>query len=719
MDIINPLGKDILKVETEFCGRPLSLEINRLAFRSQAAVLAQYGQTTVLAAVNVGEINHALDYFPLSIEYEERFYAAGKISGSRYIKREGRPSEDAILTCRLIDRPIRPLFPKGYRNEVQAVATVLSLDPQMRPDALAMLAVSSALTLTGAPFLGPIAGTRLAHVDGKLIVAPSLDEQAESDLDIMIASNRTGVMMVEAAAHEVSEEVIDEALQLAHQSNQALLELQEALMKKVNVEAQVYELILPEESLKNTVQAYLENKLEPVVSGSYVQRQQASSDLGKEFTDYFRQQLGDEVFEANKNLYQDAFEAVVNAKIREKIIVSRERIDGRKLDQVRSLSSQVDILPRVHGSALFTRGATQALNIVTLAAASMAQLIDTMERDGEKHYFHHYNAPGYTVGEIKRLGGPGRREIGHSYLAERALQPVLPSQEEFPYTIRSVTEIMSQHGSTSMAATCASCLALMDAGVPLKAPVSGVAMGLILTPEGEPLILTDIADAEDFAGDMDFKVAGTQKGVTSLQMDMKVAGLSPKILAQALAASKAGRAKILEHMLSVLARPREDLKTSAPRFEKLKIDVNKIRSVIGKGGETIHALVADTGAQIDVKDDGTILIFSSDMAACKEAVKQIRELTEDPQPGRIYCDRPVVKVMDFGVFVNLTPGQDGMVHVSEISDTHVRHPSDVLKEGDKVDVKLIAIDEQGRFSLSIKKAVDADTKKQPEHHEVR
>ena len=703
MDIINPFGRPILKVEREFCGRPLSLEVNRLAFRSHAAVLATYGQTTVLAAVNVGDVNPNLDYFPLSVEYEERFYAAGKISGSRYIKREGRPSDDAVLTGRLIDRPIRPLFPKGYRHEVQAVALVLSLDPQVRADSLAMVAVSAAMSLTGVPFAGPISGVRVAaDADGQLVAYPSLDQQQSAILDIMVASNKTGVMMVEAAGQQAKESSIEAALKLAHERNQELIALQAELIQKVGVQAQKYELVLPTAAIKQATDEWLKERSEDILSGDYVQRLARQKELKDAFNEYLKSRLSAEELAAEKSLYHDALETLIDQKIRDTIVQTGRRLDGRRLDEVRPLSSQVTFLPRVHGSALFTRGATQALNIVTLAPPSFAQMLDTMEREGEKYYFHHYNAPGYTLGEIKRPG-TGRREIGHSYLAERALLPVLPNQATFPYSIRSVTEIMSQHGSTSMAATCSSCLALMDAGVPIKAPVAGVAMGLIIKDDGQALVLTDIADAEDFAGDMDFKIAGSPVGITALQMDMKVAGLSPEILVQALKEARTGREFILKHMLSIIERPRTELSELAPRVETLKIAVNKIKDVIGKGGETIHALTADTGAQIDVKDDGTILIFAHEAASLREALRRIKALTEDPEVGSIYHDRPVVKVADFGVFVQIVPGQDGLVHVSEISADHVRHPSDVLKEGDKVSVKLIAIDEQGRLSLSMKK----------------
>lgn len=703
MQIINPFSKDVVSVETSYANQKLSLEVNRLAFRSHAAVLAIFGQTVVLATVNLGEIDAKMDYFPLSVDYEERFYAAGKISGSRYIKREGRPSDDAVLTGRLIDRPIRPLFPKGYRYPVQVVTTVLSLDPRFKADFLALTAASAAVSLTGAPFNGPVAGTKIGYVDNQLVVCPSKEQMAQSALDIMVASKDSGVMMVEAQALEVDEEIIAQAIELAHQENQALISLQSDLIAKVAPPVQTYELSLPDEGMKSLTSDWLADKMADVLSGDYAQRLAKIKDYKQQFQQHLSDRLPAEELAEKQSLYDEAWTMTIDQAIRHKISSEERRLDGRRPEEVRPLSSQVGVLPRTHGSALFTRGATQALNIVTLASTSFSQMLDTMERDEEKYYFHHYNAPGYTLGEVRRMGSPGRREIGHSYLAEKALVPVLPKLADFPYTIRSVTEIMSQQGSTSMAAVCASCLALMDAGVPLKAPISGVAMGLILKDDGQPLFLTDIADAEDFAGDMDFKVAGSRLGVTALQMDMKVAGLPPTILKAALLAARQGRATILEHMLSVLPDSRKQLSPYAPRMVCLKIPVGKIKDVIGKGGETIHALTADTGVQIDVKDDGQIFIFSADEAALRVAESQIKELTEDPQVGQVYRDKKVVKILDFGAFVRLNGGHDGLVHISEMSDKRLNHPSDLLKEGDKVNVKLIAIDDHGRLNLSMKR----------------
>lgn len=702
-DIINPYGKKLVTVETEFFGRTLKLEINRVGFRTSASVLVTYGETVVLgtAMVSPNRIS-GMDYFPLSIDYEEKMYAAGKISGSRFIKREGRPSDDAILIGRLIDRPIRPLWPKGYRHEVQGVATVLSLDPAFRPDVIAMIAMSTAFSLTGAPFDGPVAGLRVGIKDGKFEAFLSNSDYDTGELDLVVAGTEYGVMMVEAGASEVSEETVAEAIEWAYKAMQPAIKIQQELVKKVGITEQVFELDLPNEDVQKEVNEWVEGKFGDNIRAAYPERNDLVNALRTQFHESLAEKYGEEVYKELKTEYDEAFTLALHKDVRAGILADGVRPDGRKLTEIRPLSSQVGLLPRVHGSSIFTRGMTQALNIVTLAPLSYSQIVDTMEKDHERRYMHHYNAPGYTVGEVRRLGSPGRREIGHGYLAERALTAVLPSEEDFPYAIRSVTEIMSQNGSTSMAATCSSCLALMDAGVPLKRPVSGIAMGLML--EGDtPYILSDIADAEDFAGDMDFKVTGTEKGITALQMDMKVHGLPPKILAEALTQAKAGRAYILEHMLTTISAPNKELSPYAPRVESMHINPDKIRDVIGKGGETINKIIAETGADIDIKDDGTVFIASPDKASIDATRKWIASLTEEPEVGKIY-EGTVVKLMDFGAFVNIMPGTDGMVHVSEMADTRVEHPSDVVKEGDKVRVLLVAIDDRGRLNLSMKKA---------------
>jgi polyribonucleotide nucleotidyltransferase len=700
---INPFGKDIVKVETELCGRTLSLEYGRVGFRTSGSVLVRYGDTVVLgtAMVKTGSVQ-GMDYFPLSIDYEEKFYAAGKISGSRFVKREGRPSDEAILIGRLIDRPIRPLFPKGYRQEVQGVATVLSMDPNFRPDMVAMIAVSAALTLSGVPFNGPVAGLRVALVDGKFKAFAS-PEELDGDLDLVVAGTKDAIMMVEAGAREVSEDQVADAIAFAQEAIQPAIALQQELAEKVGVTPVEYELVKPNDEIQAKVDAWVEGKMGEALRAPYPERNELVSVLRAAFHEAFELEHGD-TYADLKPEYDEAFTMALHKDVRKGIVEDGIRPDGRKLTEVRTLSSEIGFLPRAHGSSLFTRGMTQALNITTLAPLSFSQMLDTMERnDFEKRYMHHYNAPGYTVGEVRRLGSPGRREIGHSALAERALLAVIPSEAEFPYAIRTVTEIMSQNGSTSMAATCAACLSLMDAGVPLKAPVSGIAMGLMLDGD-KTYIMSDIADAEDFAGDMDFKVTGTTNGITALQMDMKVHGLPVATLKEALLQGKEGRAHILKHMLETIAAPKTELSPYAPRVESIMINPDKIREVIGKGGETIQRIVAETGAQIDIKDDGTVMIASPDGQSINAARDWIQAIVAEPEVGKIYENVPVVSIMDFGAFVQVMPGKDGLVHVSEISEERINKVSDVLKEGDKVTVKLVAIDDRGRLQLSMKAA---------------
>lgn len=701
MAIINPYGKDIVSVETDFAGKKLKLEVNRVGFRSTASVLVTYGETVVLGTAMVGKRPVHLDYFPLSIDYEEKFYAAGKISGSRFIKREGRPSDEAILIGRLIDRPIRPLFPKGYRQEVQVVASVLSADPNFRPDAVAMIAASAALSISGTPFDGPVAGLRVGRVNGEFKAFLSPEEREQSDLDLVVAGIERGITMVEAGANEVSESVVGDALAWAYDAYQPAIALQKELAAKLAVEPLAYELVLPDEEIQEAVAAWVAGKFGDAIRFPYPERNAKIDEIRGAFHDAMLAELGEEAYADVRHEYDEAFTLALHKDVRKGIVEKQVRPDGRTLDEIRPLSSEVGLLPRAHGSSLFTRGVTQGMNIVTLAPLSYSQLVDTMEvNDGERRYMHHYNAPGYTVGEVSRLGSPGRREIGHGYLAERAVIPVLPSAEDFPYAIRSVTEIMSQNGSTSMAATCSSILALMDAGVPLKAPVSGIAMGLMMDGD-TPYVLSDIADAEDFAGDMDFKVTGTSEGITALQMDMKVHGLPVEVLREALAKAAPGRAHILKHMLETLPAPRDAMSPYAPRIEKIKINPDKIGAVIGKGGETINKITSETGAQIDIKDDGLITVASADGDGIERALDWIRSLTVEPEVGTIYTGK-VVSIKDFGAFVNIMPGIDGMVHISQLSPERVEKVTDVLHEGQEVRVKLTAIDERGRLSLSIK-----------------
>jgi polyribonucleotide nucleotidyltransferase len=699
---INPYGKKIVIVETTFCGKKLTLEVGRVGFRSTSSVVARYGDTVILATAMVSQKALSnFDYFPLSIDYEEKMYASGKISGSRFVKREGRPSDDAILIGRLIDRPIRPLWPKGYRNEVQGIATVLSMDPDQRPDAIAMIAMSAAFMLTGAPFEGPIAGVRVGMVDDKIIPFATTEQLNNGSLDLVVAGTKEAIMMVEAGANEVSEDQIVKALEFAHEAIKPAINLQSELCEKVGVKPLEYSLNLPGEEIQEQVNEWLHGKLGEKIRDTYPNRHEKMHELRESMMKHFLDLLGEDKFATRVQDLEEAWASAANKDVRKGILIDGLRPDGRKLNEVRPISSEVGLLPRTHGSSLFTRGITQALNIVTLAPLSYSQTIDTMEKSEEKRYMHHYNAPGYTVGEVRRLGGPGRREIGHSALAERALIPVLPGESDFPYAIRSVTEIMSQHGSTSMAATCSSCLALMDAGVPIKSPVSGIAMGLI-KDDDTVAILTDIADAEDFAGDMDFKVAGTTKGITALQMDMKVHGLDVKILKKALEEGKIGRAFILAKMLETLAEPRKDLSPYAPRVESITISPDKIREVIGKGGETINKIIAETGAEIDIKDDGTVFISSPDKESIEGAKQWIKTITAVPEVGKVYENCRVVSVLDFGAFVEVLPGKEGLVHISELAEDRVSKVTDVVKEGDKVSVMLVAIDDRGRLQLSMK-----------------
>ncbi len=713
MDIINPSGKKTLSVSTEWLGRKLTLEINRVGFRSTSSVLVRYGDTMVLGTVVVGKKPVEQDFFPLTVDYEEKFYAAGKISGSKFIKREGKPADEAILIGRLIDRPIRPLFPKNCRQEIQVVATVLSMDPAFRPDMIGMLAASSALMLSGTPFDGPIAGLRIGRINGEFKAFLTPEEREKSTLDLVVAAKDGKVMMVEAGAEEVPEAMIIEAMHWAVKNIQPALDLQRELRDQAGITPVDCEMQYSEEELaaQATVNKWLTGKLGANIRGNVVERSEKIDALRDAMNAEFAEQYGQGDTEEAKladyairlqKLYDAAFELAVNEDVRQGIIQDGTRPDGRTLTEIRPLSSQVGVLPRVHGSSIFTRGLTQALNAVTLAPLSFAQVVDTMEvTDGKRRYMHHYNAPSYTVGEPGRIGAPGRREVGHGYLAERALTPVLPSEEDFPYAIRSVTEIMSQNGSTSMAATCSSCLALMDAGVPLKRPVSGIAMGLIMDGD-TPYVLSDLMDAEDFAGHMDFKVTGTTEGITALQMDMKVHGLPVDILEKAIEQSREGRLFILEHMLSTLPAPRAQISEYAPRIEKLMISPDKIGAVIGKGGETINKITSETGATVDIEDSGLVTISSGNPEQIKKAVDWVRSLTEEPEVGKVY-DGTVVTIKDFGAFVNIMPGIDGMLHVSQISDKRVDNVSDVLKVGQKIKVKLVAIDDRGRLSLTMKK----------------
>jgi polyribonucleotide nucleotidyltransferase len=704
-EIIHPFGGKTVRYETEFCGRPLTIETGKMAFLADGAVTVRYGDTMVLGTATVANTpREGIDFFPLLIDYEERMYAAGKISGSRFLKREGRASEQATLTARLIDRPVRPLFPKGYRNDVQGVATVLSADLVHSPDIIAMIAISSALMLSGAPFEGPIAGVRVGMVEGKLKAYPTTPEMTNSDLDLVIAGTKDAIMMVEAGANEVDEATMIAAIELAHKAIQPVIELQEKMVKELGVTPKEYELHLPNHDAEVVLADYLKERLGQAVrhENQYL-RHDAIKNLRREVVDKWGGENGK--FESGE--LEAAFEKVIDKEIRRAILEEQSRPDGRTPDQIRPISGQVGIIPRAHGSGLFTRGTTQVLNITTLASTSYAQILDTMELDTTKRYMHHYNFPPYSTGEVRPMRSPGRREIGHGALAERALLPVIPSVEDFPYTIRTVSEAVSSNGSTSMASVCGSTLSLMDAGVPILKPVSGIAMGLVKGEGDSYVILSDIQGAEDYAGDMDFKVAGTNDGITALQMDIKVKGITPKIMKDALAQARVGRAHIMGEMMKVIDAPRTDLAPYAPRISKMMINPEDIKLVIGKGGETINKIIDETGVEIDIEENGLVMIASTDGDSAKRAMEWIQQLTARPEVGAIYHGK-VVKIMEFGAFVEIMPGKDGLVHVSQIADRRIEHVTDVLEEGQSVDVKLMEIDSQGRLNLSMK-AVHAGT----------
>jgi polyribonucleotide nucleotidyltransferase len=707
-DIIHPFGGSTRSFETEFCGRTLTIETGKMAFLADGAVTVRYGDTMVLGtAVMANTPREGIDFFPLLIDYEERMYASGKISGSRFMKREGRASEAGTLTARLIDRPVRPLFPKGFRNDVQGVATVLSADLVHSPDIVGMIAISAALSISGAPFEGPIAGVRIGQVDGKLVAYPTTEEMEQSTLDLVVAGTKDAIMMVEAGAEEVSEATMVEAIELAHAAIQPVIKLQEQIKAELAPEPKEFELHQPNHDAEVLLTDYLKAKLGQAVrhENQYL-RHDAIKNLRREAVEKF----GGEDGQFSSDDLETAFEKVIDKEIRRAILEDKARPDGRDPEQIRPLSMQVGLIPRAHGSGLFTRGTTQILNITTLASTSYAQLIDTMELDTSKRYMHHYNFPGYSTGEVRPMRSPGRREIGHGALAERALLPVIPPVEDFPYTIRTVSEAIASNGSTSMASVCGSTLSLMDAGVPIKKPVAGIAMGLVLG-ENDYVILSDIQGAEDFAGDMDFKVAGTKDGITALQMDIKVKGITPEIMKKALHQAHGGREFIMNKMLEVIDAPRAELAAHAPRISKMMISPDTIKDVIGKGGEMINKIIAETGVEIDIEDSGLVMIASTNGEAAKQAMAWIERLTARPEIGKIYTGK-VVKVMDFGAFVELMPGKDGLVHISQLADHRVDKVTDVVKEGDEVTVKLMEIDDKGRLNLSMKAAKGGH-----DHHE--
>lgn len=698
--------KNINKVSLNLAGRTLELEHGRFAEQATAAVIVRLNETVVLATcVMSNEIREGIDFFPLQVDYEEKFYAAGKIKGSRFIKREGRPSDNAILTSRLIDRPLRPLFPKYMRNDVQIICTALSADLEVPPDVSAINAASAALMVSGIPFDGPVSAVRIGYIfdsEGKpqLIVNPTYEQIEKGLLDITVAGTTDAITMVEAGALEVPEEVIFEALELAHRHIKKICALQEELKTKIKVTplpcievkiaSETKELIKKHISLKELDDLYGMTK-----DQLKVKLREIETALFKKLETEFKEG------QIHKKEVAEVLNDLLEERMRENIVNKEKRIDGRALTEIRPISCEVSLLPRTHGSGMFQRGETQALTITTLGAPGAAQIVDTMDEDSVKRYMHHYNFPPFCTGEAKPLRGTSRREIGHGALAERALIPILPTKEEFPYTIRVVSEILSSNGSTSMASTCASTLSLMDAGVPIKRPVSGIAMGLVMGKDNNYKILSDIQGMEDFAGDMDFKVAGTEKGITALQMDIKIKGISIDVMKKALEQARNGRAYILSKMLECLHGPRSYLSKYAPLIINMRIAPDQIRDVIGKGGETIQKIIAETGVEIDIEDDGLVMITAPNQESGEKAKKIIGQITYIPKAGDVF-EAKVVRIMEFGAFVEFSPGKEGLVHISQLDKARVERVEDKVKVGDTIKVKLVEIDKQGRYNLSHK-----------------
>ena len=681
--------------QMEFAGRPLKLEFGKYAQQAGGSALVRYGDTVVLVNATASDTpREGVDFFPLTVDFEEKQYSVGKIPGG-FIKREGRPTEKATLTCRLIDRPLRPLFPKGLRNDVQVVAQTLSVDPSNPPEFPAMLGSSIALAISDIPWAGPTAAVVVGRVDGKFVMNPSEEESAVSDMHVTVAGTKDAIMMVEAGAKEVSEDAMMDAILYAHEGIKELVAFQEKIIAEIGKEKKDYPLVTTGDDVKEAVREYALEKCRWTYS-TYVrkERQEREAEVKADVLAHFA-----DTFPGREGEVADALYYLNKEVMRRNILDKGIRADGRKVTEVRPIWCEVGILPRTHGSAVFTRGETQALTVTTLGSVSEAQQLDGLSNEESKRYIHQYNMPSYATGEAGRLRSPNRREIGHGALAERALLPVIPTEEEFPYALRLVSEIMGSNGSSSMASVCGSTLSLMDAGVPIHAPVAGVAMGLIQDAEsGQIAVLTDIQGLEDFLGDMDFKVAGTMNGITAIQMDIKIKGINREILSKALSQALDGRMHILKIMLDTLPQPREHLSPWAPKIIQFSINPDKIREVIGSGGKMINKIIAETGVKIDIEDDGRVFISTPDEAAAARAKAIIEGIVKEIEVGDIYTGK-VVRIMNFGAFVELLPGKDGMIHISKLANHRVEKVEDVVKIGDEIEVKVSEIDAQGRVNL--------------------
>ncbi len=692
--------RKVQKFETTLGGRTFSIEVGRVAEQAAGAVLVRYGDTMVLATVVASsEPREGQDFFPMTIEYEEKMYAAGKIPGG-FIKREGRPSENAILTARLTDRPIRPLFPKGFYNEVLIQITTLSTDQTNEPETLSIVGASAVLMLSGLPFAGPLGAVKVGYIDGEFVCNPSAQDLADSKLELTVAGTEDAVMMVEAGAWELPEEIMLEAVKFGHQQLQATIQLQKQLMAAVQVTKMEVNIPPVDESFKETVKNWIGDRLRGAVrNADKTARVGATAALRSETVANFSQGMeGEELIKKTKET-EKAFDSIFKEEVRTAITNEGIRPDGRAVDEIRAINCEVGILPRTHGSGLFTRGQTQVLSITTLGTSGEEQTIDGIGLEESKRFMHHYNFPPFSTGEVKRLRGPSRRDIGHGALAERSLAPIIPDEKDFPYTIRIVSEVLSSNGSSSMGSVCGSTLSLLDAGVPIKAPVAGVAMGLVTDKDGGWKVLTDIQGIEDALGDMDFKVAGTASGITGLQMDIKTRGITFEIMGKAFEQARLGRLFILDKMNEVIQTPRSDLSPFAPRIVRIQINPEKIGALIGPGGKNIRAIIEETGAKIDVEDDGSVFVASVDGESAKNAIKRIEALTKDAEIGAIYLGK-VVRIMPYGAFIEIMPGKDGLVHISELADFHVQNVEDVVNMGDEINVMVTDVDKTGKISLS-------------------
>ena len=687
--------------ETTFAGRPLVVEIGQVAKQANGAAVIRYGESTVLSAAVMSKKMSTGDFFPLQVNYEEKMYAAGKFPGG-FNKREGRPTTDATLTARLIDRPIRPMFAEGFRNEVQVINTVLSYDEDASAPMAAMFGSSLALSISDIPFNGPIAGVQVAYIDGEFIINPSAEQKEASLLELTVAGTKEAINMVESGAKELSEDIMLEALLKGHEAVQELIAFQEEIVAAIGKEKAEVELLQVDPELQAEIIAAYNADLQKAVQVEEKKAREAATEAVKEEVTavYEERYADDENYETIMRDVAEILEQMEHAEVRRLITEDKIRPDGRRVDEIRPLDAEIDFLPKIHGSGLFTRGQTQALSVLTLAPMGETQIIDGLGDEYKKRFLHHYNFPQFSVGETGRYGAPGRREIGHGALGERALAQVLPSLEEFPYAIRLVAEVLESNGSSSQASICAGTLALMAGGVPIKAPVAGIAMGLI-SDGSNYTILTDIQGLEDHFGDMDFKVAGTREGITALQMDIKIEGITPQILKEALAQAKKARFEILDLIEATIPAPRTHLAPTAPKIDTIKIDVDKIKVVIGKGGETIDKIIEETGVKIDIDDEGNVSIYSSDQAAIDRAKEIIAGLVREAKVGEVYHAK-VVRIEKFGAFVNLFDKTDALVHISEIAWTRTANVSDVLEVGDEVDVKVIKVDDKGRVDASMK-----------------